>query len=95
MSDLRLNNGTIIGNYKTPYLVAELNTSHFGEIDQAKKLIHQAKVSGCDAIKLQSWTSESLYSGSFYRKIQYLKDSLTNFHFRKSKCLNFGNIQRK
>ena len=33
---------------KKPYIVAELNTSHFGDINLAKKMILKAKEAGCD-----------------------------------------------
>lgn len=51
-----------------PYIVAELNSSHRGKVDVAKKMIDAAKACGCDAVKFQSWTDASLYSGSYYAK---------------------------
>lgn len=51
-----------------PYIVAELNSSHRGKVDIAKKMIDAAKACGCDAVKFQSWTDASLYSGSYYAK---------------------------
>ena len=95
MSNLKLNNGTIIGNYEKPYIVAELNTSHFGEISQAKKLILQAKMSGCDAIKLQSWTSESLYSRSFYKKNPISKRLFDKFSLSEKHMLELWEYSRK
>ena len=95
MSGLKLKNGTIIGNYQKPYIVAELNTSHFGEISQAKKLIHQAKVSGCDAIKLQSWTSESLYSESFYKKNPISKRLFDKFSLSEKQMFELWEYSKK
>ena len=46
-----------------PYIVAELNSSHRGKVDVAKKMIDAAKACGCDAVKFRSWTDASLYSG--------------------------------
>ena len=57
-----------IGAEYPPYFVAELNTSHFGDLELAKKMIISAKNSGCDCIKLQSWTPESINSGEYYKK---------------------------
>ena len=51
-----------------PYIVAELNTSHFGNISIAKKMILKAKESGCDCVKLQSWKADTLYSKNFLDK---------------------------
>ena len=51
-----------------PYIVAELNSSHRGKVDIAKKMIDAAKACGCDAVKFQSWTETSLYSKTYYTK---------------------------
>ena len=49
-----------------PYIVAELNSSHRGKIEVAKKMIDAAKACGCNAVKFQSWTPESLYCKDYY-----------------------------
>ena len=51
-----------------PYIVAELNTSHFGDLDVAVLMIQKAKEIGCDCVKLQSWNESSLYSRSYYEE---------------------------
>ena len=66
MSIIKLNNGRLIGANHSPYFVAELNTSHFGDIGLAKEMILAAKDSGCDSVKFQSWTADTLYSTSYY-----------------------------
>lgn len=53
---------------KKPYYIAELNMSHFGNIQTAKKMILEAKKSGCHCVKLQSWSPSSLYSENFFKK---------------------------
>jgi N-acetylneuraminate synthase len=67
MSFLRLISGREVGDYLLPYIVAELNTSHFGDIDIARDMIRQAKASGCDCVKFQSWSAETLYSEGYYK----------------------------
>ncbi len=52
----------------TPYVIAELNTSHFGKVDVAKEMIRTAKEIGADCVKFQSWTDETLYSKSYYEE---------------------------
>ncbi len=52
----------------SPYIVAELNTSHFGDLGIARDMIDQAKASGCDCVKFQSWSAETLYSESYYKE---------------------------
>jgi sialic acid synthase SpsE len=67
MSVIRLRNGREVGDYCKPYIVAELNTSHFGDIDIARDMIRQAKAAGCDCVKFQSWSAETLYCEGYYR----------------------------
>ena len=63
---MKLNDGTELNLFGDMYVVAELNTSHFGKVENAKLMIDSAAESGCDAVKFQSWNSESLNSKSFY-----------------------------
>ena len=53
-------NGQNIGQGHAPYIIAELSGNHNGDIDRAKKLIAIAKESGADAVKLQTYTADSL-----------------------------------
>lgn len=61
-----LKNGRKVSIDSTPYIVAEMNSSHRGKIDVAKQMIAAAKESGCDAVKFQSWSAESLYCKDYY-----------------------------
>lgn len=61
-----LHDQTVICEENKPYFVAEVNTSHFGNIDTAKKMIDAAKAAGCDCVKFQSWSSQTLYSKTYY-----------------------------
>lgn len=67
MSVVRLRNGKEVGDYMRPYIVAELNTSHFGDVEIAREMIRQAKVAGCDCVKFQSWSAETLYCDGYYK----------------------------
>jgi len=58
----------LLGKLNRPYYIAELNTSHFGDLKIAKKMIKRAYQSGCDCVKLQSWTPQSLYSKNYFKK---------------------------
>lgn len=66
MSKCIFRDGTIVSDYGRPYIVAEVNSSHKGNMDIAKKMIDAAVEIGCDCIKFQSWSAESLYSKSYY-----------------------------
>ena len=85
---IKLNDNHMIGDFQKPYVVAELNTSHFGNILIAKKMILKAKESGCDCVKLQSWSSDTLYSKKFLNnnpisKKFFDKYSLNNNQLKK------------
>lgn len=43
-----------------PYVIAEISANHGGDIEKAKSLILSAKKSGVDAVKLQTFTAESI-----------------------------------
>jgi pseudaminic acid synthase len=45
---------------KTPFFVAEISANHNGSLSHAKKLIKIAKRYGADAVKLQTYTSDTL-----------------------------------
>lgn len=51
-----------------PYVICEINTAHFGELQEGRRAIEIAKLAGASAIKFQSWTPESLYSGAYLRE---------------------------
>ena len=68
MAEIRLTNGRIIGDYHNPYVVAEVNSSHNGDVLVAKQMIDAASEAGCNCVKFQSWSPESLYSISYYKE---------------------------
>lgn len=63
---MTLRNGRKISNDAEPYIVAEMNSSHRGKISIAKEMIAAARDCGCDAVKFQSWSAESLYCKDYY-----------------------------
>lgn len=62
-----LRNQSVLGKGYRPYFVAEAGTCHFGNMDMAKQLVDVAKEAGCDCVKFQSWTANSLYSKTYYK----------------------------
>lgn len=79
MAEVMLRNGRRVGDFERPYIVAELNTSHFGDIEIAKNMIRSAKDAGCDCVKFQSWTSETLYCESYYKANPIAKRFVNKF----------------
>ncbi len=52
--------GRKIGHGQPPYIIAELSGNHNGDIERAKMLIKYAKDAGASAVKLQTYTPDSL-----------------------------------
>ncbi|SDG78374.1 N-acetylneuraminate synthase [Selenomonas sp. WCT3] len=66
MAECRFLDGTVISDYGRPYIVAEVNSSHRGDINVAREMIDKAVEIGCNCVKFQSWTTKSLYSRTYY-----------------------------
>ena len=52
--------GRIIGPNEHPYIIAELSANHNGNIETALRIIEEAKKAGADAVKLQTYTADTL-----------------------------------
>lgn len=79
MPILKLRDGRIIGDLQKPYIVAEMNSSHNGNVETARQMIAAAKDCGCDCVKFQSWSAESLYSNEYYTNNPISKRIVTKF----------------
>ncbi|MEN6488929.1 MAG: N-acetylneuraminate synthase family protein [Smithella sp.] len=53
---------TLVGDGHPCFIVAEIGINHNGNIDIAKQLIDLAKFSGCNAVKFQKRTVETVYT---------------------------------
>ncbi|CUB02893.1 pseudaminic acid synthase [Marinomonas fungiae] len=53
-------NGRRIGPDYPPYIIAELSANHNGKLENALELIEIAKASGADAVKLQTYTPDTI-----------------------------------
>ena len=58
---------------KAPFIIAEISANHNGSLSNAKKLIHLAKKSGANAIKLQTYTPDMMT----------IKDNVIKFKIKK------------
>lgn len=53
-------NGRLIGEGQPAYMIAEMSANHAGSLTRAKEIIHAAKESGADCIKIQTYTPDTL-----------------------------------
>ena len=51
---------TQIGLGFPPYVIAEVSANHRGKISEAKKLIELAKENGANAVKLQTYSADTM-----------------------------------
>lgn len=59
MKELIINNRRIGANH-APYIIAEMSANHNGSIETAFKIIEMAKRCGADAVKMQSYTADTI-----------------------------------
>ena len=52
--------GREIGPGRPPFLVAEMSANHGGDFDRAVAVLRAAKTAGADAVKLQTYTADTL-----------------------------------
>jgi len=92
---MKLNNGVVIENGGKPYFIAELNTSHFGNVETAKQMIAAAKAAGCDCAKFQSWSANTLYSNTYYRQNPVAKRFVDKFSFSSAQQKELADYARE
>lgn len=52
--------GRRIASDTPPYVIAELSANHNGRLDTAMKIIEEARKAGADAVKLQTYTADTI-----------------------------------
>ena len=60
MNEYIIINGRQIGKSKPTYIIAEMSANHNHDFNQAVKIIEAAKEAGADAVKLQTYTPDTI-----------------------------------
>lgn len=69
MKELIIDNRRI-GSKHAPYIIAEMSANHNGSIETAFKIIEMAKRCGADAVKMQSYTADTITLNSDKKDFQ-------------------------
>jgi len=80
MNEIILKNGRKIGKDHPCYIIMDIAANHNGDLDTAKELIRKAAEAGADAVKLQTYRAEDLYSKN---TPQFTKDPIKPYDMIK------------
>ncbi|MBR3622380.1 MAG: N-acetylneuraminate synthase family protein [Selenomonadaceae bacterium] len=72
-----------------------MNSSHNGKVETAKEMIAAAKACGCDAVKFQSWTADSLYCADFYEENPIARRMVERFSLSEDALLELAVYSRE
>jgi N-acetylneuraminate synthase len=78
----------LVGDGHPSYIIAEIGINHNGDIDQARRLISVAVAAGCDAVKFQKRTVETVYTAEELAKPRESPFGTTNGDLKRG--LEFG-----
>ena len=66
---------TLVGKNAPNFIVAELSGNHNGEFKRIKKMVYEAKKAGANAIKLQTYTPDTITLKSNKNDFKIIKNS--------------------
>lgn len=83
-------NGRYIGRDYPTYIMAELSANHNQDFDQAVQILREAKKAGADAIKLQTYTPDTMTidcENEYFRLTDTLWDGYTLYDLYREACM--------
>lgn len=92
--ELRID-GTTINDVSDCYVIAEIGHNHQGNVETAKKLFHEARQAGANAVKLQKRDNRSLFTRVMYDKPYDNENSFGATYGEHREALEFGESQYK
>ena len=88
----KLINNKLITSEPIPYLIAEISANHGGSISNAKKLIRMAKIYGANAVKLQTYTPQTITINSNRDEFKIKNGLWRNYTLWNFYCISCWNI---
>src|ERR1700748_1344348 len=71
--------GVEVGSNRPPHIIAEIGSTHNGDMDLCRRLIDAATEAGAHAVKFQSWTDTSLIAEEEYARNTEYSDKKKHF----------------
>ena len=79
-------NGRNIGDGNPSYIIAEMSANHAGSIQHAKEIIHAAKETGADCLKIQTYTADTITMNCHNKFLKYPPQKSSCRSCRSSLC---------
>ena len=92
---LRFSSEKKIDNFLDPYIIVEVNSSHFGSTELAKEMITTIKNSGANCVKFQSWSENSLYSSTYYEANPIAKRFVSKFSLSEGEIIELSDFSHE
>src|SRR4051794_24102240 len=82
--------GVVVDDASQCYVIAEVGHNHQGSVEQARKMIAEAKACGANAVKLQKRDNRGLYTREMFNKPYENENSYGATYGEHREYLEFG-----
>jgi len=83
-------NGTLVGDARPAYIIAEIGHNHQGDIERALDLVDIAARTGANAVKTQKRDNKTLYTKEFYNTPYNSENAYGATYGEHREALEFG-----